>query len=114
MFTKLTITNFKKLVRAEVPLAEAVVFIGPNNSGKTTALQALTLWDLGLRKWADKRKESRAKERTGVTINRRDLISIPIPSSRLLWRDLHVRDVKQVGGKPKTNNIKFKDRKSVV
>lgn len=107
MFTKLTITNFKKLARAEVPLAEAVVFIGPNNSGKTTALQALTLWDIGLRKWADKRKESRAKERTGVTINRRDLLSIPIPSARLLWRDRHVRDVKQVGGKPKTNNITF-------
>lgn len=107
MFTKLTINNFKRLESAEVPLAEAVVFIGPNNSGKTTALQALTLWDIGLHKWAEKRKDSAARERTGVTINRRDLFSIPIPSARLLWRDLHVRDIERINGKPKTSNVTF-------
>jgi len=112
MLTKLTIDNFKRLVHAEVPLAEAVVFIGPNNSGKTTSLQALTLWDIGLRRWAEKRKDSSARERIGVTINRRDLVSIPIPSARLLWRDLHVRDVERVidkngKPKPKTSNVTF-------
>jgi AAA domain, putative AbiEii toxin, Type IV TA system/AAA ATPase domain len=107
MFTKLSVENFKGLEHAEVPLAEAVVFIGPNNSGKTTALQALTLWDIGLHKWAEKRKDSTARERTGVTINRRDLFSIPIPSARLLWRGLHVRNIERVNGKPKTSNVKF-------
>jgi hypothetical protein len=107
MITKLIVNNFKRLERAEVPLAEAVVFIGPNNSGKTTALQALTLWDVGLHKWAEKRKNSAARERTGVTINRRDLFSIPIPSARLLWRDLHVRNIERADGKPKTSNITF-------
>lgn len=107
MFTKLIVKNFKRLERAEILLAEAVVFIGPNNSGKTTALQALTLWDLGLHKWAEKRKDSTARERTGVTINRRDLFSIPIPSARLLWRDLHVRDIDRASEKPKTSNITF-------
>ncbi len=52
MFTKLTIKNFKKLEYAE--FERSVVFVGPNNSGKTSALQALSLWELGLRKWADK------------------------------------------------------------
>ena len=65
MFTELVITNFKRLVRAEVPLADAVVFIGPNNSGKTTAPQALNLWDIGLRKWAEKHRDSRAKSAPG-------------------------------------------------
>jgi len=27
------------------------VLIGPNNSGKTTVIQALYLWHLGLKKW---------------------------------------------------------------
>ena len=33
--------NFKKFEDVKIELANNVVFIGPNNSGKTTALQAL-------------------------------------------------------------------------
>jgi len=107
MLTKISINNFKRLAKVEIELGNAVVFVGPNNSGKTTALQALSLWDFGLRKWAEKRRESGAKERTGVTINRRDLLSIPIPGARLLWRDLRIRNVSRVGGQQKTTNITF-------
>ena len=107
MLTKITIRNFKRLSEADIDLGNAVVFVGPNNSGKTTALQAFALWDVGLRKWAEKRRDSSAKERTGVTINRRDLLSIPIPNARLLWRDLRVRNVSRPGGKQKTTNVKF-------
>ncbi len=63
--------------------------------------------DIGLRKWAEKRKDSTARERTGVTLNRRDLFSIPIPSARLLWRGLHVRDIDRASGRPKTSNVTF-------
>ena len=62
-----------------------MVFIGPNNSGKTSALQALSLWDIGLRRWAEKR-DREAQERPGVTINRRDLLAAPVPAANLLWR----------------------------
>jgi hypothetical protein len=83
------------------------VLIGPNNSGKTTALQALSLWDIGLRRWNEKRSGKQAPEkRPGVTISRRDLIAMPVPDANLLWRDLHVRDVKQVNGKPRTQNVR--------
>jgi len=107
MLTKIVITNFKRLANAEIDLGGAVVFVGPNNSGKTTALQALSLWDFGLRKWAEKRRASSAKERIGVTINRRDLLSIPIPGARLLWRDLRIRNVARTDGRQKTTNITF-------
>jgi hypothetical protein len=107
MLTKITIRNFKRLSAAEIDLGNSVVFVGPNNSGKTTALQAFALWDVGLRKWAEKRRDSTAKERTGVTINRRDLLSIPIPNARLLWRDLRVRNVSRPDGKQKTTNVTF-------
>lgn len=43
MITKLTIRNFKRLDEAVVDLSDTVVLIGPNNAGKTTALQALAL-----------------------------------------------------------------------
>jgi predicted ATP-dependent endonuclease of OLD family len=41
MLTKLTVRNFKLFTEIEVELGERVVLIGPNNSGKTSALQAI-------------------------------------------------------------------------
>lgn len=108
MLTKLSVRNFKRLAHAEIELGQAVVLIGPNNSGKTTALQALALWDAGLRRWLEKRKgKADATKRPGVAINRRDLISIPVPTSNLLWRDLHVRNVTKHGGKQETENVRI-------
>jgi hypothetical protein len=108
MLTRLRIRNFKRFEDADIELGSPVVLIGPNNSGKTTALQALALWDTGLRLWNAKRSGRASPEkRPGVTINRRDLISIPVPLANLLWRDLHVRNVQQVEGKPRTSNIRI-------
>jgi hypothetical protein len=58
------------------------------------------------------RGKTSPEKRPGVTINRRDLISIPVPDANLLWRDLHVRNVEQVidetgARKPKTENIRI-------
>lgn len=108
MLTRLIVRNFKRFGQVEIELGEAVVLIGPNNSGKTSALQALALWELGLRRWNEKRAGRGApEEMPGVAINRRDLISVPVPSANLLWRDLHVRDVREVDGKRRTQNIRI-------
>lgn len=108
MLTKITIKNFKKFVDVQVDLGDPVVFIGPNNSGKTSALQALALWDIGLRRWTEKRKgKSTAKKRPAVAINRRDLVAVPVPKANHLWRDLHVRDVQRNNGKPETQNVRI-------
>lgn len=106
MLTRLVIENLKRLDRADIELGRAVVFVGPNNSGKTTALQALALWDLGLKAWVSKKGSRRgARERTGVTLNRRDLIALPVPDANLLWLDRHVRHVQKENGKQRTQNI---------
>jgi ABC-type lipoprotein export system ATPase subunit len=112
MLTRLRIRNFKRFDEVDIELGKAVVLIGPNNSGKTTALQALALWDIGVRRWNEKRAGKPSPEkRPGITINRVDLISIPVPDANLLWRDLHVRNVEQVEAagkkKPKTENIRI-------
>lgn len=108
MLTKLVIRNFKKLKDTNIPLGKTVVLVGPNNSGKTTALQALALWDVGLRAWNAKREgKSSPEKRPGVTINRRDLISIPTPISNLLWHKLHVRRAKANGEERGTQNIRI-------
>ena len=105
MITRFTIENFKRLDKAVLDLGNASVFIGPNNSGKTTALQALALWDIGWRRWAEKRAKSTALERTGVTINRRELTSLPIPSARLLWNDLQTHANDRSTGEQKTSKV---------
>ena len=108
MLTKLIVRNFKLFGSAEIELGSPVVFIGPNNSGKTTALQALALWDIGLKRWIEKKGTKEApKKRPGVTINRRDLMAVPIPSANLLWRDLHTRDVRRLNGKQDTQNVRI-------
>lgn len=110
MLTKLITRSFKRFrEEMEIELGESVVLIGPNNLGKTTALQALALWEVGIKRWVEKRGlgESAPKKRPGVTINRRDLTAIPIPSSKFLWHDLHVRDVQRVDNKPQTQNVRI-------
>ena len=107
MLTKLILRNFKRFQNAEIELGKAVVFIGPNNSGKTTALQALSLWEIGKRAWLAKRGDKDSPEkRPGVAINRRDLISIPVPVANLLWHERHTRDSMKNGGKPRTENVR--------
>ncbi len=114
MLTRLRIRNFKRFEEADIELGKTVVLIGPNNSGKTTALQALALWEIGIRRWNEKRKGKVSPEkRPGVTINRRDLLAISVPDANLLWRDLHVRNVERVQDpstgvtKPKTENVRI-------
>ncbi|MFZ5882534.1 MAG: AAA family ATPase [Chloroflexota bacterium] len=108
MLTRLSIRNFKIFDKIEIELGERVVFIGPNNSGKTSALQAIALWDVGVKRWLEKRGSSRIPaERAGVTINRQDLISIPVPAANLLWRDLHVREGERKEDKPRTRNVRI-------
>ena len=105
MLDRLIVRNFKRFEEVEIELGQVVVFIGPNNSGKTSALQALALWELGLRRWYERRGDKPPKKRPGVTINRRDLVTLPVPDANLLWRDLHVRDSRKEHGKQRTDNV---------
>ncbi|MCX7727778.1 MAG: AAA family ATPase, partial [Chitinispirillaceae bacterium] len=107
MITKVAIKNFKKLEDVSIELGSSVVFAGPNNSGKTSALQAISLWNYGLHKWVEAKKldSSVAKKRSGVALNRKDLHYIPTPSLKQLWRDLKVRELKKQNGKQQTNNV---------
>lgn len=108
MLTRLIVRNFKQLREIDIPLSQPVVFIGPNNSGKTTALQALALWDIGVRAWSSRRSaDAKPEKRPGITINRRDLVNVPVPSAKLLWKDSHVRDSIKENGKARTLNVRM-------
>lgn len=107
MLTRLTLHNFKRIAHADIELGGHVVFVGPNNSGKTSALQALALWHAGLLQWvAQKSDGATSRKRQGVTLNRKDLFSLPVPRTNLLWKDLHTREgSRNDEGKPTTEPI---------
>ena len=107
MLTRLTVRNFKRFGEAAIELGSPVVFIGPNNAGKTSAMQALALWDIGLKRWNERRTGTAPKRRPGVTVNRRDLFAIPLPAANLLWRELRTRIVRKTGGQPLPDNVRI-------
>ncbi|MCC7493872.1 MAG: AAA family ATPase [Fimbriimonadaceae bacterium] len=107
MLTKLTIRNFKRLDEVIIDLDQVVVFVGPNNCGKTSALQALALWHLGATRWLARRGVSPAPaQRPGVTLNRRDVLAVPVPEANLLWRDRRTRVQRRENGERGTANLR--------
>lgn len=108
MITKLSVLNFKKFKTIEFDLNSTVVLIGPNNSGKTSVLQALTLWEVGLKKIREQARLKKTKsKRIGVSINRRDLIALPVSSSKYIWHHQFVREIDRTESAQTTSNIRI-------
>ena len=64
----LEIRNFKGFGdRIRVELDHPAVLAGPNNCGKTTALQAIALWSQAVRTWFDRKGRAPPKERTATS-----------------------------------------------
>lgn len=87
------INNFKGLgERVHVDLGNPSVLIGPNNAGKTTVLQALSLWGRAVRAWLEKKGSGHMKgKRDGVGINRLLIMDIPVKETRYFWNGTRIR-----------------------
>lgn len=88
------IENFKRFgERQRIELDHPAVLIGPNNCGKTSAVQALALWSQAVKTWHDMRKRSTAKERTAATaLNRLSIVAVPVQRTRFYWHNTIVRN----------------------
>ena len=108
MITRLFVRNFKRFDEAEIDLGNPIVLVGPNQSGKTSIMQALSLWNIGVRRWSEKRTGKGNPDRqSGVTISPRELTDIPHPSPASLWHNLRVRNSRRVEGKLRTDNTRI-------
>ena len=90
MIRRLTLRNFKRFREQSFELADSVVLAGPNNAGKSTLLQAIATWKLGLDRWVAQREGGRAVKRSGVAITRGDFTAAPLREMNLLWEDRKV------------------------
>ena len=87
------ITNFKRFgaEKQRIELDHPAVLTGPNNCGKTTAIQAIALWAQAVRTWFSAKGKSRPKGRPATSLNRLNIVSAPVPRTRDFWHNLAVR-----------------------
>ncbi len=88
MIERVIIRRFKKFQEVTFNLPGHIVIAGPNNTGKSTVLQAIAAWDLALNRW--KQKNDFQFHRGGyakVPITRQAFSAVPLRAFDLLWRD---------------------------
>ena len=105
------IENFKRFGdKQRIELDHPAVLIGPNNCGKTSAIQALALWSQAVQTWYDTRKNSSAKERTATALNRLSIVAVPVQRTRFFWHNTLVRTGNKEIALTLTVGIEFKGR----
>lgn len=90
MIRQVSLRYFKRFQDETFDISDSIILAGPNNTGKSTLLQAIAVWSLVLRKWLDERgpkSGSKARQRTGIAITRQAFTTIPLREMNLLWND---------------------------
>lgn len=83
MIHKLILKNFKRIKSEEFEFNRFDLIVGANNSGKSTALQALAIWQYCVDQFTiSKRKGSR-----GIQVVLPNFTALPLPEFNLLWTD---------------------------
>lgn len=87
MIRRVVLRRFKRFAEIEIPLGEHVVFAGPNNSGKTTVLQAIAAWSLAFSKWHAENRFVLLSRGSYVKahLTRQAFSSVPLRGFGLLW-----------------------------
>ena len=85
MIQTVRIKGFKRFTEATLRLPGHVVLAGPNNTGKTTVLQAIASWFLALRRWRELNDLNPRSGYTYAPIARQSFTSVPLRSFDLLW-----------------------------
>ena len=91
MIRSVRIRGFKRFREVEFRLPGHVVLAGPNNTGKTTLLQAIASWALALRRWRELNDFNRRNGYRKVPIARQAFAAVPLGSFDLLWTDRRYR-----------------------
>jgi len=89
VLTRLRVRNFKNLGSIDIELGRTTVLVGPNNSGKTSALQALALWKAGVD--AIRSRALAQPPRWAAVLNRHDVTFAPVRDAEWLWKDALAR-----------------------
>ena len=92
MIHRVGLRRFKRFGDVEFVLRGHVVLAGPNNTGKTTVLQAIAAWSLALNRWRELNDFHRhGGYYTKAPIARQAFSAVPLRAFDLLWQDRDYR-----------------------
>ncbi len=83
MITRLTLRNFKSVSEQIYDFTQFDLLVGRNNSGKSTVLQALAIWQFCVEEF----HRSKRSGSTGVQVVLPNFTALPVPEFNLLWKD---------------------------
>lgn len=83
MITTLTLRNFKSIEEQTYKFAQFDLLVGRNNSGKSTILQALAIWQFCI----DEFRRVKRRGNTGKQVVLPNFTALPVPEFNLLWRE---------------------------
>jgi hypothetical protein len=83
MIKRLTLKNFKNVRKQVYDFTQFDLLVGRNNSGKSTILQALAIWQFCV----DEFRRSKKSGSNGIQIVLPNFTALPVPEFNLLWRD---------------------------
>ena len=87
MIHSVRIRGFKRFAEVAFRLPGHLVLAGPNNTGKTTVLQAIASWSLALQRWRELNDFNPRNGYAWAPIARQAFVSVPLRSFDLLWKD---------------------------
>ena len=88
MIREVTLRRFKRFNDQTFRLDGHVVLAGPNQSGKTTLLQAIAVWQLAWTRWTEAGRAERQDDAYAwVPIARQAFFAVPVQSFHALWHE---------------------------
>ena len=91
MIHSVRIRGFKQFGEIEFRMPGHVVLAGPNDTGKTTVLQAIASWALALRRWRELNDFNRRRGYARAPITRQAFPAVPLQNFHSLWKDRRYR-----------------------
>lgn len=101
MISRLILRNFKSVDEQAYDFTEFDLLVGRNNSGKSTVLQALAIWQFCV----DEFHRSKRSGSKGIQIVLPNFTALPVPEFNLLWKDRTDRHWPLVDNKKKQEYI---------
>ncbi|CAN5367247.1 ATP-binding protein [soil metagenome] len=101
MITQLTLRNFKSVGEQVYTFNQFEMLVGRNNSGKSTVLQALAIWQFCV----DEFHRSKRSGSKGIQVVLPNFTALPVPEFNLLWKDRTDRHWPTVNGSKKQEYI---------
>jgi len=98
MITKLVLRNFKSIADQTYEFKNFDLLVGRNNSGKSTILQAMAIWQFCVEEF----RHAKRSGKTGKQVVLPNFTALPVPEFNLLWHEKVDRKYPLIDGKRST------------